>query len=123
MLFKTNAPVQQNIQAPVIQQNSPNMQKQAQNFNQQFATTSGVVQSPNTLFMNTYGGSNNNSNLSFDLGINQQQFTTSVNPSMMKKKSPESVNPADLLWTKNHDHFNQQSRSFMIIFSSILNHT
>jgi hypothetical protein len=97
MLFKTNAPVQQNIQAPVIQQNSPNMQKQAQNFNQQFATTSGVVQSPNTLFMNTYGGSNNNSNLSFDLGINQQQFTTSVNPSMMKKKSPESVNPADLL--------------------------
>jgi hypothetical protein len=47
--------------------------------------------------MNTYGGSNNNSNLSFDLGINQQQFTTSVNPSMMKKKSPESINPADLL--------------------------
>ena len=84
-LFKTNVPAQQNIQTPVTQQTSSTTQSQS--FTQQFATTSGSVQSPNTMFMNTYGGSNS-ANLSFDLGANPQQFTTSVNSSMMKKKAP-----------------------------------
>lgn len=89
MAFKTsNVPVQQNVQAPVVQQSSQNVQNQS--FSQQFATTGGLVQSPNTMFMNTYGGgSNTNASLSFDLGLNQQQFATSFNqPSMMKKKAP-----------------------------------
>ena len=83
-LFKTNVPTQQNVQTPVIQQTSTTP---SQSFTQQFATTSGSVQSPNMMYMNTYGGSNS-ANLSFDLGVNPQQFTTSVNPSMMKKKAP-----------------------------------
>lgn len=86
-LFKTNVPVQQNTQNPVTQQTSTTQNIQSQSFIQQFATSNGVVQSPNTMFMNTYGGSNS-ANLSFDLGVNPQQFTTSVNPSMMKKKAP-----------------------------------
>lgn len=96
MLFKTNVPVQQNIQTPITQQTTT---QNTQSFTQQFATTSGSIQSPNTMFMNTYGGSNNNANLSFDLGVSPQQFTTSVNPSMMKKKAPETntTSPADLL--------------------------
>lgn len=83
MAFKTsNVPVQQNIQIP-------SQSNQNQSFSQQFATTNGLTQSPNTMFMNTYGGSNNNANLSFDLGLNQQQFATSINQSsMMKKKAP-----------------------------------
>lgn len=89
-LFKTNAiPPQQNPQPQVtLQSPQVNMQKTQQSFTQQFATTSGVsTQSPNMMFMNTYGGSGN-CNVSFDMGLNQQQFTTSVNPSMMKKKAP-----------------------------------
>ena len=95
-LFKTNVPpVQQNIQQ---QPNPISMQKPQQSFTQQFATTSGASnQSPDPLFMKTYGGSGS-SNLSFDLGMNQQQFTTSVNNSMMKKKAPETAtNAGDLL--------------------------
>jgi len=92
-LFQTTTPAQQNTPTPVIQQQSSTTQPQS--FTQQFATTSGSIQSPNTMFMNTYGGSNS-ANLSFDLGVSPQQFTTSVNPSMMKKKTPET-SPADLL--------------------------
>jgi len=106
-LFQTTTPAQQNTPTPVIQQQSSTTQPQS--FTQQFATTSGSIQSPNTMFMNTYGGSNS-ANLSFDLGVSPQQFTTSVNPSMMKKKAPET-SPADLLWTKIRMIFNQQSRS------------
>ena len=71
-LFKTNVnSLQQNTQAP-IQSSQINMQKSQQTFTQQFATTSGVsTQSPNMMFMNTYGGSGNG-NLSFDMGLNQQ---------------------------------------------------
>jgi hypothetical protein len=102
LLFQTNtAPIQQNIQIqstvqpPVV----ANVQKTNDSFTQQFATMgTSSVQSPNNMFMNTYGGSGN-SNLSFDmsLGQNAQQFNTSVNGSMMKKKP--SANPVigDLL--------------------------
>lgn len=113
-LFKTNVnPIQQNNQQQFpIQSTQINMQKSQLSFNQQFSTTSGIsTQSPNMMFMNTYGGSANG-NLSFDMAFNQQQFATSanqqfatsvnqqftspinqqftptVNPSMMKKKAP-----------------------------------
>ncbi len=90
LLFQTNnVPQQQSttIQTPVISANI--QQKPNDSFTQQFATMgASSVQSPNTMFMNTYGGSGNG-NLSFDMSLSgsQQQFNTSgVNPSMMKKK-------------------------------------
>lgn len=102
MLFKTNAAqtnLQQQPSSQQITQKSP-----SDSFSQQFATIGGSsTQSPNNMFMNTYGGSNNQANLSFDLSLggNPQQFNTSVNPSMMKKKTtPEfqqSANSSDLL--------------------------
>ena len=102
LLFKTNS-----VQ-PNIQQQSPVQKPAVGSFNQQFATiNASTTQSPNNMLMNTYGGSTNSANLSsFDmsLGGNQQQLnTSSVNPSMMKKKtstSPvvqQSSNAVDLL--------------------------
>lgn len=110
LLFQTGNVSQQQqsttIQTPVISGNI--QQKSNDSFSQQFATMGGSsVQSPNTMFMNTYGGSGNG-NLSFDMSLNgsQQQFNTSaVNPSMMKKKpsntpvvNQTSSNAGDLIW-------------------------
>lgn len=103
MLFKTNnvpsSGLNTGIKQPVVQ---PIMKKASNDsFGQQFATIGGSsTQSPNTMFMNTYGGSNNAANLSFDMSLGGSQ----ANPSMMKKKPSEtpmvqqSGNVSDLLW-------------------------
>ena len=101
LLFKTNS-VQSNIQ-----QQLPVQKPAVGSFSQQVAAmNASTTKSPNNMFLNTYGGSTNSANLSFDmsLGENQQQLnTSSVNPSMMKKKastSPvvqQSSNAVDLL--------------------------
>lgn len=96
MLFKTN-----NLpQSGVTLGSQPSVQKpQVDSFSQQFATMGGsTTQSPNAMFMNTYGGSSNQANLTFDMGLGGLQG----NASMMKKKTAEtpviqSGNAADLL--------------------------
>ncbi len=102
MLFQTNnmpsSGLNTGIQQPVVQ---PIMKKASNDsFGQQFATMGGSsTQSPNTMFMNTYGGSNSAANLSFDMSLGGSQ----ANPSMMKKKPSEtpvvqqSGNVSDLL--------------------------
>jgi hypothetical protein len=102
MLFKTNnmptTGLSSGIQQPILQ---PSTQKaQSDSFGQQFATMGGSsTQSPNMMFMNTYSGSNNGANLSFDMSLGGSQ----ANPSMMKKKTSEtpviqqSGNVSDLL--------------------------
>lgn len=99
MLFKTNN-MQQSVSG---QQNVQQSVQKTQNetFGQQFATIGGGMntQSPNMMFMNTYGGSNNQANMSFDMSLGGSQG----NGSMMKKKTSEtpvfqqSGNAADLL--------------------------
>lgn len=87
-LFKTNN-LQQSISTSGVQSSiQPSMQKpQLDSFNQQFATMGGsTTQSPNTMFMNTYGGSSNQANLSFDMSLG----VTQPNASMMKKKTSDS---------------------------------
>ena len=100
MLFKTNN-MQQSGSAMGVQQSiQPSVQKpQVDSFSQQFVTIGGggTTKSPNMMFMNTYGGSSNQENLSFDMSLGGSQA------SMMKKKTSEtpvfqqSGNAADLL--------------------------
>lgn len=69
MLFKTNAE-RSNIQQSSIVQPQQQKPSSIDSLSQQFATMgASTIQSPNNMFMNTYGGPNNAANLSFDLGL------------------------------------------------------
>lgn len=103
LLFQTNA-----VQPRSQQGNQTPVQKSyVDALNQQFSTmVTSTTQSPNSMFMNTYCGKNNQGAMGLDLNMNfnQQQFNTSVNSPMMKKQSlktipaaQSSINTSDLL--------------------------
>lgn len=103
LLFQTNT-----VQPGTEQGNQAPVQKSyVDALNQQFSTmVTPTMQYPNSMLMNTYGGSSNQGTIGLDLNMNfnQQQFSTSVNPPMMKKQSltptpvvQSSINTGELL--------------------------